>query len=152
MAEATRDKTARLVSATLLAAYGWTSFLFVMAANWQWMKAAPRQPDAALGLVYPHNAHGTDLYMSAFQSTSISLVFLTSIPLFFLAMWMMPKRNVRVSKSRFAIQADWDLDGSKLLVSAVFGLGMLATVGLLYFAGPPVIGALNAAGFVLHLG
>lgn len=152
MAGTTRGKTTQLVFSALLAAYGWTSFLFVMAANWRWMKVAPRQPDEALGLVYRHNEHGADLYMSAFQTTSMSLVLLTSIPLFFLAIWLMPKTKVRVLKRTLAISAGWDLDGSRVVYGATFVAGAVATLALTYFAGPYVIGALNAAGFVLHLG
>jgi len=140
------------VASAFIAAYGWTSFLFVIAANWRWMEIAPLQPDEALGLVYRHNEHGVGLYMSALQTTSMSLAFLTSIPLFFLAIWMIPKKNVRVAKSPLAIHANWDLDGSKLLYGAAFCVGVFATAALLYLVGPRVIGALNAAGFVLHLG
>jgi hypothetical protein len=116
------------------------------------MGDAPRQPNEGLGLVYAHNEHGADLYLSAFQTTSMSLVFLTSIPLFFLAIWMMPKKDLRVGKSRLAIHVDWKLDGSTVLYCTVFGVGMLATVALLYFVGPRLVGVLNEAGFVLRLG
>ena len=87
-------KAARSVIAGLFVAYGCVSFVYFMVLDQFRVRAAPHQPNAALGLIFPHNEHGSYTYFSQFQTTTCSLVFATSIPVAILGALLAPKKNV----------------------------------------------------------
>jgi hypothetical protein len=136
----------------LLVSYGWVSFMFWMWLNWRWIGSAPIQPDQALGLVYRHNEHGALVYLSALQSTTGALIFMTSIPLLCLGMWIGPKKNLQVRRGWLSIRANWDRDDPAGLFWWAAAVGAALTPLLMVFVGRPLIEELNRLGFVLNLG
>lgn len=136
----------------LLVSYGGVSFMVWMWLNWRWIESAPGQPDQALGLVYRHNEHGALVYLAALQSTAGALIFMTSIPLFFLGVWIGPKKNLQVRRGWLSIRANWDRDDPAGLFWRAAAVGAVLTPPLMIFVGPSLIDALNRAGFVLNLG
>lgn len=134
--------------AGFLGAYGFVSFWLFMALEENWTKAAPSDPNTALGLVYSHNEHGSYTYYSAFQATSLAIMFQTSIPLFFVALLIMPKSNLRTK----GWSATWEPDDPRHLFWKAAILGVFATPLIVLIAGPYLIRTLNANGFVLDLG
>jgi hypothetical protein len=147
-----RTNFALNVLSALLASYGWVSFFCFLALQAIWMRAAPFQPNEALGLVYRHNEHGGIVYFSAFQATAGALMFMTSIPLFFLAMWLRPKTNVQTVRGWMSIRATWDQDDPAGVFWWAAGLGAVLTPPAVVFVGPYIIRALVDAGFILSLG
>ncbi len=132
-----------------LTAYGWVAFLCFFYLQWQWASAAPRSPDPAHGLVFPHKEHGTIAYFSAFQATSCALLFATSIPLSFLGMFMSPRRNVVSRRARLAFWAKWDRDDPHGVAPWAMRLGVIAAPLFVFFAAPPLVTWLNAQGIAV---
>jgi len=152
MGEVSAGNRLRNVLSGLLMSYGWVSFMVWMWLNWRWIGSAPTQPNQALGLVYQHNEHGAFVYLSALQVTVGALIFMTSIPLFFLGAWIGPKKNLQVRRGWPSIRANWDRDDPAGLFWRAAAVGAVLTPPLMIFVGPSLIDALNRAGFVLNLG
>ncbi len=143
---------ARNLAGGFLAAYGWVSFFCFMVLDLTWTSAAPAEPNPALGLIYRNNNHGSYTYLSAFQATTCALMFETSIPLFFVALTILPKRNFVGTFRTLGMGAKWDWDDPRRLSKKAAIVGALATPILVFTVGPHLIRALNAIGFVLNLG
>jgi hypothetical protein len=88
------ENVLRNVAGGLLAGYGFVAFFCFMFLVLHWANVAPRAPDPAHALVFPHNEHGAITYFSAFQATSCALLFATSVPLAFIGMIIAPKKNI----------------------------------------------------------
>jgi hypothetical protein len=86
-------KAARSVIAGLFVGYGFVSFAYFMVLDQFWVRAAPRQPNPAFGLIFPHNEHGSYTYFSQFQTTTCALMFATSVPLGMLGILLAPKKK-----------------------------------------------------------
>ena len=147
-----RANSALNILSALLASYGWVSFFCFLALQATWMRAAPSQPNDALGLIYRHNEHGGIVYFSAFQATAGALMFMTSIPLFFFAIWLRPKTNVQTVKGRQSIRTTWDNDDPSGVFWWAAGVGAVLTPPAVVFVGPHIVHALNSVGFILSLG
>jgi hypothetical protein len=143
---------ARNVIAGLLVGYGSVSFFCFLILEELWARAAPRQPNEALGLTFVHNEHGSYTYFSAFQATAGELMFSTSIPLCFLAMLLAPKKNVTGAGRWYAARFHWNQDDPKGLMKWAALASAAATPLFLFFVGSYIVRTLNALGFVMNLG
>src|SRR5690349_4169379 len=91
------------VGGAFLVAYGGVAFICFLYLVARWAHAAPTSPDAARGSLYSHNEHGWITYFSAFQTTSCALLFLTSVPLAFIGVFVIPKRNIQYRRGRLSL-------------------------------------------------
>ena len=139
----------RSIFSGFLIAYGFVAFMCFFGIDSHWIKAAPAEANAALGLVYRHNEHGSYTYLSAFQTTALGLLFFTSIPLTFLGALISPKTNLEFGK--FGLSARWDVDHPRLHAAGML-LGVVGAPLLLFVVGPPLVAALNRGGFMLNFG
>jgi hypothetical protein len=117
----------------LLFGYGFvTFFLFIYLVN-HWAYLAPVNADTAHGFIFPHNQHGSITYFSAFQSTSCSLLPLTSLPISILGWFILPKKYIKYMKNRFAFRMTFEPDDKIGLSWWGIGIGgILAPVIFLY--------------------
>ena len=138
--------------AGLLASYGAIAFVSFMTLSHIWTKAAPSEPNEALGMIYRHNEHGSYTYYSAFQATACALLFWTSIWPCFLAAAVMPKRNFKSAAGCLSVGATWELDDPKGIFSGAIVLGVLITLLTVVYVGPLLVTSLNDSGFVLEVG
>ena len=152
MASGPRANAARNIVAGLLAGYGFASFLCFIALDLMWSRTAPRQPDAALGLIYRHNEHGSYSYFSAFQATACWLMFTTSIPLVFAGAFIAPRKNIAGAVRWFGFSFKWDPDDPGGFMKWTALAAAAATPFFVFFVGPYIIRGLNAAGLVMNLG
>ena|SRR3990167_992509 len=152
MTEVSAGNRLRNVFSGLLMSYGWVSFMFWMWFQWRWIRSAPSQPDAALGLVYRHNEHGSFVYFSALQATAGALIFMTSIPLFFLAVWIGPKNNPVVKRGFLSVRGTWDRDDPAGVFWWAAAAGAVITPLFMVYVAPHLIAVLNGLGFILNLG
>lgn len=143
---------ARNIVAGILFGYGFVSFLCFIALTVMWSRAAPRQPNQALGLIYRHNEHGSYTYFSAFQATTCWLMFTTSIPLAFAGIFLAPRKNVTGTVRWYGARFKWDQDDPRGLLKRVAIASAAATPFFVFFAGPYIIRGLNDVGFVMNLG
>jgi hypothetical protein len=135
-----------------LAGYGWMAFVCFIYLVVTWVGASPVAPDPGQDLLYPHNEHGRITYFSAFQATSCYLLFLTSIPLFFVGTAIIPKKNVKVLRGPWlSISSRWDPDDPEKVGRWGMLAGMLSTPALVFGAGPVLVRWLNSLGVVLWL-
>ncbi len=102
---------------------------------WKWDAAAPLHTDVAHGLVMPHKARGTIVYLSAYQSTSLALMF-WSAPLFLLAgIAAMPKRDRTTRSGALSFAVRWQSDDPGNwrrrgeMVGLVFALAFVLGIG-----------------------
>jgi len=82
----------RNLTRSFLAGYGFVSFFCFFGLVSAWSHTAPRLADTAIGAVFPHNEHGSITYFTAFQGTSAALLFMSSIPLAFLGIFVLPTK------------------------------------------------------------
>ena len=147
MMRVSRNDVANAVGG-LLAGYGFVAFFcFLLLVEW-WAHVAPRIPDAAHGLVFAHNEHGSITYFSGFQGTSCAVLFATSIPLCFLGSFLAPKRNVVARRGFLSVSAKWDQDDPKRLFTRAIVLGSIGAPIAIFALGPGLIKWLNGVGFV----
>lgn len=131
-----------------LSAYGIVSFLcFFLCVQW-WARAAPRMLDPAHGFVYPHNEHGSISYFSAFQTTSCTLLLLTSMPVLCVGALLTPRHDPVFRRGVRGMEVKWDPDDPTGLQRFGFAGGMVAAPLLIFVVGRILVKALNAAGFV----
>lgn len=143
------DRNAGLNAASgFLAGYGWIAFFCFLCLVEHWAHISPRTADPAHGYVFPHNEHGSITYFSAFQGTSCALLFSTSIPLFFLAIAICPKRNVISRTNRFSFSMKWDRDDPRGWGPVAAACGAIAAPLIVFLIGPALIVWLNSIGFV----
>lgn len=151
MANGPRMKAARNIIAGVLFGYGFVSFFCFLALNLMWSRTAPREPNEALGLIYPHNEHGSYTYFSAFQATTCWLLFTTSIPLAFAGIFLAPRKNVTGAIRWYGASFRWDQDDPDGLLKWAVIASAAATPFLVFFIGPYIIRGLNDLGFVKNL-
>jgi hypothetical protein len=144
----TDRKDERNVVAGFLATYGWVSFACFFYLVITWAAGAPHTPDPSLGLIYPHNEHGSITYFSAFQGTSCALLLGTSPLIFVLGMAASPKKEVVIKTGKFRFAMIWKPDDPRRLrrVGAVFGA--LAAPLVIFNFGPSLVLSLNSVGIV----
>jgi hypothetical protein len=142
----------RNAAAGALTGYGFISFFIFIWLDIQWTHLAPMQPDAAHGLLYVHNEHGSYVYFSAFQATTCALMFWTSIPLAFVGMFVAPKKNVHTTARWYAARMTFDKDDPAKVSDWAFWIAAFLTPPFLYFLGSPLVTLLNNSGFVAHMG
>jgi hypothetical protein len=111
-----------------------------------WAAAAPNTPNAALGLVYPHNEHGSYTYFSQFQAASHWLMFSTSIPLAMLGGLIAPKKNVKGKLGRLSAAFTWDQDDPKMLMKISAIISAILTPFVIKILGPYIVMTLISAG------
>jgi hypothetical protein len=136
----------------LLVGYGFVSFFCFGILEELWANAAPRQPNAALGITFVHNEHGSYTYFSGFQATAGALMFWTSIPLCFLGMLLAPRKKVNGTAGWYASKFNRDQDDLDVLTKWAALAGAVASPLFLFFVGPYIVRALIVNGFVLNLG
>ena len=139
----------RNVVGAFLASYGWVAFFCFFYLDLRWAASAPTSSDPLRGYVFYHSDHGSIAYFSAFQVTACSLLLWTSIPLSFVGMLLIPKRNVDFRRGFLSFSMKWKLDGPENLNRIGFVAGALAAPLLVFVVGPTVVNALVAAGIVL---
>lgn len=152
MATGPRINAARNIIAGVLGGCGAASFFCFIALDILWSRAAPRQPNEALGLVYRHNEHGSYTYFSAFQATACGLMFMTSIALGSAGAFIAPRKNLLGPARRYGARFKWERDdpGDFLKWTALVSVAVAPL--FVFFIGPYIIRGLNAAGFVMNLG
>lgn len=107
-----------------------------------WVAAAPLSPSSSLGLIYPHNEHGSITFLSAFQSTSSSLLLPASMMIFMIGGAMSPtvwRNGKAVASAPISREGWWGL-----------GAGVLVAPALIGGIGAPIVHALNQAGIVMR--
>jgi hypothetical protein len=141
------------VGGAFLAVYGVVAFFCFLYIMERWANAAPTAPDPTHGLIYAHNEHGWITYFSAFQTTSCTLLFSTSIPLSFVGAFVSPKQNIGYHRRGcLAFGAKWDPDDPKRLRRIGFLCGAVAAPIIVFILGPLLVDALNSNGIVLPFG
>ena len=146
------NNSVRNVLSGALAAYGWVSFFCFMYLSTSWHAQAPHQPNMALGEIYANNNHGSYAFFTAFQATTCSVMFSTSIPLFFAAVLISPKANIRGHATWYAFRYQWDSNDPKHLQRGAAIASAIATPFFVFLVGPSIIRSLNTLGFVANLG
>jgi hypothetical protein len=145
-------KNSRLVASGLLSGVAvglFGCFIFLVE---QWARSAPVTPDGHLGLVYPHNEHGSVTYFSALQTTACALMFWAAPMVFIVGFGLVPKKNVKTRSVPLAWSMRFDVDGSMrlLTISQLAGVG-IAIVGIAGL-GDPLVTWLVEHGVVLRFG
>lgn len=114
-----------------------------------WARAAPSEPNKALGAVIEHNEHGSITYFTAFQATSAALMFWISLAGIAIAMFTMPKRGINVRKlGGLPVAASWKNDDDKGLSRSWAIRSALVAIPTLWIAGPLLVRWLNHVGIV----
>jgi len=93
-------------------------------------------------LIYPHNEHGSITFLSAFQSTSSSLLLPASMMIFMIGGAMSPtvwRNGKAVASAPISREGWWGL-----------GAGVLVAPALIGGIGAPIVHALNQAGIVMR--
>jgi hypothetical protein len=146
------SKTARNIAAGLLMGFGWTAGMCFFGLLLYWARISPTLPEPQLGLVYPHNEHGSITYFSAFQATSCFLLFSISPLLFLIGFSIAPKKNIktRVGKLSWSMKFDPD-DPRKVLGWSQLGGAILAPL-VIFTVGPSFVHLVNRMGTVLNIG
>lgn len=101
------------------------------------------QPDPSHGVIYPQNEHGGVLYMTAAQSLGSHLIF-WMIPLFFLSMIVMPKKNFRP----VFLGGYWQADDPKRIMSWTSTVTALIVIAVAWLFGEQIANALASHGLV----
>jgi hypothetical protein len=131
----------RNIIAGMLVGYGLVSCFCFIGLVLIWAGAAPRFPNAALGLVYRHNEHGSYSYFSAFQATACWLMFATSIPLAFAGGLIAPKKTIKGSFRWFGGSLTWDQDDPKHFGKWAALASAAAAPLLVFWLGPHIVRA-----------
>ena len=139
----------RNVVGAFLAAYGWVAFFCFVYLDLRWTASTPTSPDPLRGYVFYHSDHGAISYFSAFQVTACSLLLWTSIPLSFIGMLLIPKRNINFRRGFLSFSMKWELDDPENLNRIASVAGALAAPLLVFVVGPTVVKSLVAAGVFL---
>jgi len=137
---------------SFLIAYGGLAFLCFAVLVELWALAAPTTPDPRHGFVYSHNEHGGITYFAAFQATCSAMLIATAIPITFLGVALLPKKNVVVRRGFLGASANWDHDDPRRRQRWGYVAGVLATPLIIFVLGPILVRWLNARGFVFSLG
>jgi hypothetical protein len=133
-----------------LAGYGVIAFVCFLWLVKHWTITAPTTSIPALGIIFPHNEHGSITYFSAFQSTSCALLFDTSIPIAMVGAFITPRANVKITSDRLWWRMSSDPDDPRKvgILGGVFG-GLMAPI-MTFLVGPSVVTWLNGIGVVLR--
>jgi hypothetical protein len=142
-------KAARRVIAGFFVGYGFVSFVYFMVLDQFWVRAGPRQPNPAFGLIFPHNEHGSYTYFTQFQTTTCALMFATSIPVAILGVLLAPKKNLTGTVRWYAASFKWDDDDPRGLMKWTALATAVATPFLICLIGSLIVQSLNTAGIVL---
>jgi hypothetical protein len=137
---------------TFLIAYGGLAFLCFAILVELWVLATPTTPDPRHGFVFPHNEHGHITYFTAFQATCSAMLFATSIPLVFVGVAILPKKNVVVRRGFLGASANWDDDDPRGRQLSGYVAGALAMPLIVFVLGPILVGWMNARGVICSLG
>lgn len=135
-----------------LAAYGSISFFCFMFLEPKWTALAPKVPKIALGSMYQHAVHGDYAYFTGFQATAYSLLFMTSIPVFFVAVAIAPKKNLKATSGKLNIRLTYDFDDPLAIRWKAGLLGALVTPPFVFILGPHIVTMLNSMGVFINLG
>ncbi|MDP1913739.1 hypothetical protein [Brevundimonas sp.] len=144
-----RNATRNLVGAALWA-YGITAMGGFFVLSGRWLASAPTTRDAIH--VFEHNEHGSFVYYNAEQATALALLFMTSIPIAFLGLFISPKKNVVSRASGLAWRATWEADDPKRMSRWGYLSGALIALGLVFVIREPLIASLIDRGVVLNIG
>lgn len=122
------------VLAHFAAFLGWSTGLGSIVATFHWVSVAPRTPDFARGAVFEFNNHGSILYFTDHQQSVVWGGLFGGALLFFLALAVMPKRDV-VRRTGFlsvgmTFKPD-DPEGVRFWAGAAGFVAGLSIVGLL---------------------
>jgi hypothetical protein len=148
---ATAQNVWRNILGGVLTSYGVVAFALFFALDQRWVNTAPRTPNPIVGLVFAHNEHGVVTYLSAFQATSLALLFATSIPLAFLGMIIAPKKNINWKGSFFIFgSAKWDQDDPKRILKWSAISGAVVAPVIIFLIGPSLVHWLNRIGFIVN--
>lgn len=120
-----------------------------VALAWRWDAAAPLQPDMAHGLVMPHKSRGILVYLSAFQSTSLALMF-WSAPIFFVSGFVLsPKRDRTTRSDSLGFVVRWHRDDPRQMGRWGRMAGLVAALAFVFGVGPQLVMQLIKAGVTL---
>lgn len=125
----------------LLVAYGFVAQLCFFLLLDHWEKVLPKVPNSTPGYVFEHSEHGAISYFSGFEGVSCTILFFTSVPIAFLGVFLMPKKNF------IALRADRN-DPNNI---QPYGLvsGAIAALLIIFVVGPPFVRLLNSVGVVI---
>ena len=132
--------------------FGWLGFFLFLIIVLRWVHYAPIRPNPALGQLYAHNEHGSITYFTAFQATSSYIMFWSMFASGAFAMAVLPKQLVTVRRwGRMPLGASWEHDDKKGLIRPSAYVGAMFSPFAFFVIGPPIVVALNNAGFVAIL-
>ena len=151
VATAPNGRNLRNILAGLLVGYAIAAFYCVAAAAILRALGAPGAMMAALGMDLPTNVGADGRYITAVQTTALSVAIILSVPAFLLGMIISPRRGGR-GGGRALVPFFQDRDDPGGVGWRALWVAVLATPFLLHFGGGALVAALNAAGVVLALG
>ena len=132
--------------------YAFVAFACFFYLDWRWVHSAPSLPNPIRGLVYSHDEHGSVTYLSAFQATSLVLLFAVPIPLALIGFFIVPKKNLVSKRGFLSASWKWDNDDPSHVGRIGSICGAIAALLTVFLIGPVLVTWLNSRGIVLSLG
>uniref|UniRef100_B0T4Y0 Uncharacterized protein n=1 Tax=Caulobacter sp. (strain K31) TaxID=366602 RepID=B0T4Y0_CAUSK len=137
-------RPARNIIAGVLAGFGASTFLFFIIADVGWFAVAPLSARPGLGLIYPHNEHGSVGYFSAFHTATCTILPMLAALLFFVGWRIVPKKNIRVRSNKLSMSMQFDPDDPERVLGWSQLAGFVLAPAILYGVGQPLLRALTA--------
>jgi hypothetical protein len=145
-----RANRLRNILGAALAWHGWTGMMAGLFLSGPWYEDAPTHPDPAHGATLLRSNHGSDIYLTAFQSTAHALLLLGGTALFAAGFVLLPKANPQARTGFLSFFTGWEFDDPHRMARWGAAAGVALTLVMLVGWGPPLVRWLNATGVVLN--
>ena len=132
---------------SFLVGVGFANFICTIFLEFWWTETGPKIPDPMLGYVFLHRFKGFVGYFSAFEITTISLLFYASIPLCFIGRFIMPNKWDIAPNGILQKFPKLVIDDPTKIYRWGMPLGFIAGPFVLYFVGSIFVTWLNGFGF-----
>jgi len=147
----------RLCATSAAAGLCASSFALYMILFFVYSSSQPKQPEPALGVIYPLNNHGSHVYLTRIQATGMNLLFVVFPIAFAMAIIALPKelrffRGMQRWVSFEGRTVRTDLLQPTAAMKAVFFGSVAVWSAIILGLGPYIVAFLVAKGFVLSAG